>query len=84
MQAQVGNIRRRSNGTSDADAYCREAFLLRREAANRIFRRLGQLGRLLIGAMVILTIYAVLLPRNLVPPGASSMPVSANIPLQSD
>lgn len=69
----IENTRRRSNGTIDIDVYRR---LLWREAMNQFFLGLGQVGRLLIRSIA-----ALLLPRNPLPPGASSIFVSANIPL---
>jgi hypothetical protein len=77
----MGNIQRRSNGTIDIDFYRREAFLLRREAVNRSLRRFGRFGRPLIRAVAIMAAYALLQPRDPLPPGASSIFVSANIPL---
>jgi len=47
----------RSNGTVDIDFYRREAILLRREAATRIFRHLWQKGRPLIGTVMIIVAY---------------------------
>jgi hypothetical protein len=49
---------RRSNGTIDTDFYRQEAFFLRREATNQIFRRLWQVGRPLIGTAAIIAAYA--------------------------
>lgn len=69
----IENTRRRSNGTIDIDVYRR---LLWREAMNQFFLGLGQVARLLIRSIA-----ALLLPRNPLPPGASSIFVSANIPL---
>ncbi|MGZ5897590.1 MAG: hypothetical protein ACXWJ6_15210 [Xanthobacteraceae bacterium] len=74
----IENTRRRSNGTIDIDVYHR---LLWREAKNQFFLGLGQVGRLLIRSIAMIATYALLLPRNPLPPGASSIFVSANIPL---
>jgi hypothetical protein len=49
---------RRSNRTVDTNFYRQEAFLLRREAANQIFRRLWLVGRPLIGTAAIIAAYA--------------------------
>jgi hypothetical protein len=75
------NIRRRENGTIDIDFYRREAFLARRATMRQSFRRARQLGRLLIEGATIAATYALLLPRDPRPPGASSIFVSANVPL---
>jgi len=75
------NVRRRKNGTIDIDFYRRQAFLLRTEATNKFFRGAGQFGRAFIRAAAIVTTYALLLPRDPLPPGTSSIFVSSNIPL---
>jgi hypothetical protein len=75
------NVRRRKNGTIDIDFYRREAFLVRRETTNRIFRRAARLGRPLIRAATIVLTYALVAPRDQLPPGADSIFVSANVPL---
>ena len=62
MRIQVPNIHRRSNGTVDMDFYRRKAFLLRRETANQILRRLGRSAWPLIGAIAIVISSALLLP----------------------
>jgi hypothetical protein len=77
----IGNIQHRTNGNIDIDFYRREAFLLRREAMNKFFLGLGQLGRPLIRSIAMIASYALLQPRDQVPPGASSIFVSANVPL---
>jgi hypothetical protein len=58
----TGKINRRSNGTIDIDFYRQEAFLLRRQATNKFFRRLGRAGRPLIGVATIIANYALLIP----------------------
>ena len=75
------NVRRRKNGTIDIDFYRREAFLLRREATNKFFRRAARLGRLFIRATTIVLTYALVAPRDPLPPGADSIFVSAAVPL---
>jgi hypothetical protein len=74
----IGNTQRRSNGTIDIDFYRR---LLWREAMAQFFLGLGQVGRLLIRSIAMIATYALLLPRNRLPPGARSIFVSANVPL---
>ena len=77
----IDNVRRRKNGTIDVDFYRREAFLLRREATNKFFRRIGKIGRPLIKAVTIIVTYALLSPRDPLPPSTGSIFVSANVPL---
>ena len=77
----TGKINRRSNGTIDIDFYRQEAFLLRRQATNKFFRRLGRAGRPLIGVATIIANYALLAPRDPLPPSTNSIFVSANVPL---
>jgi hypothetical protein len=77
----IGNIQRRGNGTVDIDFYRREAFLLRREAMNKFFLGLVQLGGSLIRSIAMIGSYALVQPRDQVSPGASSIFVSANVPL---
>jgi hypothetical protein len=79
MRLQVTNIHRRSNGTIDTDVYRRKAFLLRRETTNQILRRLGRSARPLLGAIAILVNYALLVLRNPVPQGATSMLAPAKV-----
>jgi hypothetical protein len=66
------------NSNSAINVYHR---LLWREAMNQFFLGLGQVGRLLIRSIVMITTYALLLPRNPLLPGARSIFVSANVPL---
>ena len=75
------NVRRRKNDTIDIDFYRREAFLLRREATNKFFRRTARLGRPLIRATTIVLTYALVAPRDPLPLGADSIFVSAAVPL---
>ncbi|MGB9211160.1 MAG: hypothetical protein WCB78_24065 [Pseudolabrys sp.] len=77
----TGKINRRSNGTIDIDFYRQEAFLLRRQATNKFFRRLGRAGRPLVGVATIIANYALLTPRDPLPPSTNSIFVSANVPL---
>ena len=84
MQLQVTNIHRRSNGTVDMDVYRRKASMLRRETTNRILRRLGRSARPLLGAIAILVNYALLLLRNPVSQGATSMLAPAKVSPLSD
>jgi hypothetical protein len=77
----IGNIQHRTNGTTDIDFYRREAFLLRREAMNKFFLGLVQLGRPLIGSIAMIGSYALVQSHHQVPPGASAIFVSANVPL---
>ena len=83
MRLQVTNIHRRSNGTVDTDVYRRKAFLLRRETTNQILRRLGRSARPLLGAIATFISYALFLPRNPVPQGATSMLAPAKVSLLS-
>ena len=48
---------------------------------NEFFLGLGQVGWLLIRSIAKIATYALLLPRNPLPPGAGSIFVSANVPL---
>jgi hypothetical protein len=75
------NVRRRENGTIDIDFYRREASVLRRETTNRVFRRAARLGRPLIKATTIVLTYALVAPRDPLPPGTDSIFVSADVPL---
>jgi hypothetical protein len=81
----IGNIQHRTNGTIDIDFYRREAFLLRREAMNKFFLGLVQLGEPLIRSIAMIgsyaLVYALVQSHDRVPPGASSIFVSANVPL---
>jgi hypothetical protein len=77
----IDNVRQRRNGTIDVDFYRREAFLLRREATNKLFRRVGKLGRPLVRVATIIVTYALLSPRDPLPPSTGSLFVSANVPL---
>jgi hypothetical protein len=77
----IDKIRRRSNGTIDIDFYRDEAFLLRRAATNKFFRRIRRAGRPLIGVATIIANYALLTPREPLPPSTSSIFVSAEVPL---
>jgi hypothetical protein len=77
----MDNIHRRANGTIDIDFYRREAFLLRRQATRKIFRRIGRLGKPLIGAVTIVATYALVPPRDPLPPSNDSLFVSAAVPL---
>ena len=75
------NVRRRENGTIDMDFYRREASILRRETTNRVLRRAARLGRPLIRATTIVLTYALVAPREPLPPGTDSIFVSADVPL---
>jgi hypothetical protein len=77
----IEKIERRSNGTIDVDFYRQEAFLLRREATNKFFRRIRRASRPLIGAVTIITNYTLLTPREPSPPSTNSIFVSAEVPL---
>ncbi|MGC2826476.1 MAG: hypothetical protein WA322_19955 [Pseudolabrys sp.] len=66
------------NSNSAIDVYYR---LLWREAMNQFFLGLGHVGRLLTRSIGMIATYALLLPRNPLLPGASSIFVSANVPL---
>ena len=74
-------VRRRQNGTIDIDFYRRETSILRRETTNRIFRRAARFGRPVFRATTIVLTYALLAPRDPLPPGADSIFVSAEVPL---
>ena len=75
------NVRLRENGTIDIDFYRREVSILRRETTNRVFRRAARLGRPLIRATTIVLTYALVAPREPLPPGTDSIFVSADVPL---
>jgi hypothetical protein len=75
------NVRRRENGTIDIDFYRGQASVLRKETTNRIFRRAARLGRPLIKATTIVLTYALVAPREPLPPSAESIFVSAEVPL---
>ena len=77
----IETIKRRSNGTVDIDFYRQEAFLLRREATNKFFRRIRRASRPLIGVATIIANYALLTPREPSPPSTNSIFVSAEVPL---
>ena len=77
----IDKIKRRSNGTIDVDFYRQEAFLLRREATNKFFRRVRRASRPLIGVATIIANYALPTPREPSPPSANSIFVSAEVPL---
>jgi hypothetical protein len=77
----IEKIKRRSNGTIDVDFYRQEAFLLRRESTNKLFRRIRRASRPLIGAATIIANYALLTPREPSPPSTNSIFVSAEVPL---
>ena len=76
-------VKRRSNGTVDVDFYRQEAFLLRREATNKLFKRIRRASRPLIGTVTIIANYALLTPRETSPPSANSIFVSAEVPLMT-
>jgi hypothetical protein len=78
---RIGNIEHRTEGTIDINFYRREAFLLRREAMNKFVLGLVQLGGLLIRSIAMIGSYALVQSHDRVPPGASSIFVSANVPL---
>ena len=71
---------RRSNGTVDVDFYRREAFLLRREATNRIFRRLWQIGRPQIETAMIIAAYVCILHLMFAPGAAAGMSAAIKAP----
>ena len=77
----IEKIKRRSNGTVDVDFYRQEAFLLRREATNKLFKRIRRASRPLISTVTIVANYALLMPRESSPPSANSIFVSAEVPL---
>jgi hypothetical protein len=77
----MDSVHRRANGTVDIDFYRREAVLLRRQAGKKIFRRIGRLSKPLIGAATIVATYALVPPREPLPPSNDSLFVSANVPL---
>ena len=77
----IEKIKRRTNGTIDVDFYRQEAFVLRRDATNKLFRRLRRAGRPLIGVVTIIANYALLTPREPSPPSSNSIFVSAEVPL---
>ena len=77
----IDSVRRRTNGTIDIDFYRREASLLRRASMNKFFRRARRVGRPLIKAVTIVVTYALVSPRDPLPPGTGSIFVSANVPL---
>ena len=77
----IETIKHRSNGTVDIDFYRQEAFLLRREATNKFFRRIRRASRPLIGVATIIANYAFLTPREPSPPSTNSIFVSAEVPL---
>ena len=57
---------------------------IHRRSTNQILRRLGRSARPLLGAIAILVSYALLLPRNPVPQGATSMLAPAKVSPLSD
>ena len=77
----IETIKHRCNGTVDIDFYRQEAFLLRREATNKFFRRIRRASRPLIGVATIIANYALLTPREPSPPSTNSIFVSAEVPL---
>jgi chromosomal replication initiation ATPase DnaA len=77
----IEKIKRLSNGTIDVDFYRQETFRLRREATNKLFRRIRRASRPLIGAVTIIANYALLTPREPSPPSTYSIFVSAEVPL---
>ena len=77
----IDKIKRRSNGTIDVDFYREQAFLLRREATNKFFRRIRRASRPFIGTVTLIANYALLTPREPSPPSANSIFVSAEVPL---
>lgn len=81
---QTQQIRRLTNGTIDIDSYRQEALALRARAMRRTLNKGRRSPWVLIGAAAIIAAYVVFLPRTPVPPVASLMPISANIPLMSD
>jgi len=77
----IEKIKRRNNGTVDVDFYRQEAFLLRREATNKLFRRIRRASRPFIGTVTLIANYALLTPREPSPPSTNSIFVSAEVPL---
>ena len=77
----IEKIKRRANGTVDVDFYRQEAFLLRREATNKFFRRIRRASRPFIGTVTLIANYALLTPREPSPPSTNSIFVSAEVPL---
>lgn len=77
----IETIKHRCNGTVDIDFYRQEAFLLRREATNKFFRRIRRASRPLIGVATIIANYALLTPREPSPPSTNSIFMSAEVPL---
>jgi len=77
----IEKIKRRDNGTVDVDFYRQEAFLLRREATNKFFRRIRRASRPFIGTVTLIANYALLTPREPSPPSTNSIFVSAEVPL---
>ena len=77
----IETIKHRCNGTVDIDFYRQEAFLLRREATNKFFRRIRRASRPFIGVATIIANYALLTPREPSPPSTNSIFVSAEVPL---
>ena len=75
----IDNVHRRKNGTIDIDFYRREASLLRRESMTKFFRRARRAGRPLIRAITIIVTYALVSPRDPLPPGTGSIFVSADV-----
>ena len=74
------NVRRRKNGTIDIDFYRREAFFLRREATNQIFRYLWQVGRPAIGTATIIAAYVCALHLMFAPRATAGMSAATNTP----
>ena len=77
----IEKIKRRTNGTVNVDFYREEAFLLRREATNKFFRRIRRASRPFIGTVTLIANYALLTPREPSPPSNNSIFVSAEVPL---
>ena len=77
----IEKIKRRTNGTVDVDFYREEAFLLRRDATNKFFRRIRRASRPFIGTVTLIANYALLTPREPSPPSNNSIFVSAEVPL---
>ena len=77
----IEKTKRRTNGTVDVDFYREEAFLLRREATNKFFRRIRRASRPFIGTVTLIANYALLTPREPSPPSNNSISVSAEVPL---
>lgn len=80
---QTQQIRRRANGTIDIDSYRQDALVLRVRAMRRTFNKARRLLWPLIGAVTVVVAYVALVPRMPVPPSASSILVSADIPMMS-